>query len=125
MSTNKSSSTDNRTDDSTFGEMDLGAMSDLVPIQAVSLAIQDQVDDIRNRAIISSTALGTTYLRWINNPMLSNEYKPIIEEIKKTDQLGRWTGLSEAITRIKDIKSAQSFVPRHSNTDTDSPKDKS
>lgn len=82
-------------------------MSDLLPIQAVSIAVQDQVDEIRHRAVIASTALGSAYAKWLSNPVMSSEYVAIINGVKESDSEDRWKNLSGSISRIKEIKDAQ------------------
>lgn len=84
-------------------------MSDLLPIQAVSIAVQDQVDQIKQRSVIASTALGSAYAKWLANPVMGQEYSAIIAGVKESDSGDRWKNLSGAIARIKEIKDAQFY----------------
>lgn len=56
-------------------------MSDLVTAQALSLAVQDQVDEFRNRSVIKNTVRGSTYAKWLANPVMSPEYKQILASL--------------------------------------------
>ncbi|MDE1462177.1 hypothetical protein [Spartinivicinus poritis] len=48
--------------------------------QSFANSAQDQVDAIRNRNIIKATAMGNAFAKWLNNPMMKDEYKAIIDE---------------------------------------------
>lgn len=53
--------------------------------QAVSLAAQNRVDEIRNQTIVQRTAMGGAYAKWLANPELGTElFKPIVD-MARTD----------------------------------------
>jgi len=47
--------------------------------QAIANAAQDQVDLMRNQAIIKTTAMGNAYAKWLANPVMGVEYKEILD----------------------------------------------
>ena len=50
--------------------------------QSIANAAQDQVDLMRNQNIIKTTVMGSAYAKWLENPMMKDEFKPIIDEVK-------------------------------------------
>ncbi len=61
-------------------------MSELMTVQSTTLALQNQVDAVRNEEVIRNTAIGTAYSKWISNPGLGDQYKEMIDHMKAVDQ---------------------------------------
>ena len=51
--------------------------------QAVALASQNRVDEMRNQTIVQRTAMGAAYAKWLENPQLGQtQFAPLIEEAR-------------------------------------------
>ena len=60
-------------------------MSELMTVQATTLALQNQVDTVRNGDIIRNTAMGSAYSKWIANPAMGAQYKEMIDHMMTVD----------------------------------------
>ncbi|MBL4763607.1 MAG: hypothetical protein JKY93_13040 [Gammaproteobacteria bacterium] len=89
---------------------DLSDIGHLIPIQSISLALQDQVDALRNRSVINATVIGSAYSKWLSNPFMANEYRPIINEVQSTEESSRFRELNHSVDLFRKMKLAQ----RHS-----------
>lgn len=60
-------------------------MSELMSVQASTMALQNRVDAVRNEDIIRNTAIGATYSKWLANPALSSQYKEMLDSMIKAE----------------------------------------
>ncbi len=92
----------------TLPEDDSIGMSNLITIQAVTLAVQNKVDELRNRSVIKSTTMGGVYAKWLNNPVMSSEYKEILDSLypafSPADNVVANDNLNEVLTDVKKVK---------------------
>ncbi len=47
--------------------------------QSIANAAQDQVDLIRNQNFIKTIAMGNAYAKWLENPVMKDEFRAVIE----------------------------------------------
>lgn len=57
-------------------------MTELMTVQSSTLALQDQVDAVRNAAIIKNTAMGSAYAKWLGNAAMGDQYKELLSNIR-------------------------------------------
>ncbi|TQV78225.1 hypothetical protein FKG94_14245 [Exilibacterium tricleocarpae] len=94
------------TDQMTLKVLDL---SDLMPIQSISLAVQDVVDTLKNRATINTTAVGSAYAKWLANPAMGTDYQQLIETATTEPPTSKLTQLTETLELLHKLKDAQHY----------------
>lgn len=54
-------------------------------VQSIAFAAQNDVDAWRNQNTVDLVAMGAAYAKWLENPVMSDQYEKIIEETRRSD----------------------------------------
>lgn len=64
--------------------------------QSLANSAQDQVDLIRNQNIIKTTVMATAYVKWLENPVMKEEYKSVIDEASVSEPVSPF-GMAQTV----------------------------
>ena len=71
--------------------------------QAVALASQNRVDEMRNQTIVQRTAMGAAYAKWLETPQLGEtQFAPLIDKAR-TDFDADGKNITTGLKNFRDL----------------------
>ena len=89
--------------------------------QSIAFLTQNEVDATRNQNTVQMVAMGTAYAKWLQNPVMGDEFKKVVENTKLNTKLPfeRVFGSELESPQIKKVPSGiiDHFLSPHSSSE--------
>lgn len=69
--------------------------------QSLANSAQDQVDLIRNQNIVKTTVMASAYAKWLQNPVMKEEFKAVIDEATVSEPKSPFSMANDVLTNFR------------------------
>lgn len=66
-------------------------------VQSIAFAAQNEVDAWRNQNTVDLVAMGTAYAKWLENPVMAEQFEKIVNQSRRSDVLTSTTLQTERL----------------------------
>lgn len=69
--------------------------------QSLANSAQDQVDLIRNQNIVKTTVMASAYAKWLENPVMKDEFKAVIDDATVSEPKSPFTMANDVLSNFR------------------------